>query len=286
MPTNSASETKAGTLKVPGASLYYEVHGSGPVLLMIPGGPADAGVFLGIAGLLADSYTVVTYDPRGNSRSKLDGPPEDQRIDVQADDAHRLLTALTAAPAYVLGSSGGAVVGLELVARHPEQVDTLVAHEPPLFELLPENDRSRTLPHEVYDTYLTDGVGVAMAKFSAGLGMADQGPPGEMTAEMMEAMARIGGNLEFFVAHMIRPVSSYRPDIAALQAASNRIIIAGGEESRANPHPVYLAAETLAERLGKGLVIFPGHHGGFGTHPAEFAATLRDTISRGGERNR
>jgi pimeloyl-ACP methyl ester carboxylesterase len=284
--TTNAGATRVDALKVLGATLYYEVRGSGPVLLMIPGGPADAGVFLGIAGLLADSYTVVTYDPRGNSRSKLDGPPEDQRVEVHADDAHRLLAAVATAPAYVLGSSGGAVVGLELVARHPDQVDTLVAHEPPLFELLPDSDRSRTLSQEVYETYLTDGVGAAMAKFSAGLGMADQGSPGEMTPEMMEAMGRIGGNLEFFVAHVIRPVSSYRPDITALQAASSRIIVGGGDESRANPHPVYRAAETLGERLGTGLVIFPGHHGGFGTHPAEFAATLRDTISGGGGRKR
>jgi len=74
--------TKSEILKVPGARLYYEVQGSGPVLLMIPGGPTDAGVFAGLAGFLADRYTVVPYDPRGNSRSVLDGPPEDQRMDV------------------------------------------------------------------------------------------------------------------------------------------------------------------------------------------------------------
>lgn len=43
MTTNIRTRTE--TLKVPGASLYYEVRGSGPVLLMMPGGPADAGAF-------------------------------------------------------------------------------------------------------------------------------------------------------------------------------------------------------------------------------------------------
>src|SRR6266498_2014134 len=106
-PPSQAESTypiKVDTLKVPGATLYHELRGSGPVLLMIPGGPADASVFTPIASLLADRYAVVTYDTRGNSRSRLDGPPEDQRMEVHSDDAHRLLAALGTEPAYVLGS--------------------------------------------------------------------------------------------------------------------------------------------------------------------------------------
>ncbi len=281
MTNNSASATRAENLKVPGASIYYEVCGSGPVLLMIPGGPADAGAFSGIAGLLADRYTVVTYDPRGNSRSKLDGPPDDQKVEVHADDAHRLLAAVGAAPAFVLGSSGGAVVGLELVARHPEQVNTLVAHEPPVLELLPDNARWRAFNQEVYDTYRKDGVGPAMQKFGAGMGLEDQGPPAEPSPEMMEGFARMGGNLEFFVAHLIRPVSGYVPDIEALRAAPARIVVAAGEESRAKPWAVYEASVALAERLGTDVVHFPGHHGGFGTHPGQFAETLRKVLAGG-----
>src|ERR1017187_4380715 len=101
---------------VPGARLYYEVQGSGPVLLMIPGGPTDAGIFAGLAGFLADRYTVVPYDPRGNSRSVLDGPPEDQRMDLHGDDAAQLPTSLSGEPAHALGSSGGAQIGLNLAA--------------------------------------------------------------------------------------------------------------------------------------------------------------------------
>lgn len=106
---------RADTLKVPGARLYYEIRGSGPTLLMIPGGPADAAAFAGLAGLLAERYTVVTYDPRGNSRSPFDGPPRDWRADVHADDARRLLAAVGPEPAYVLASSSGALLGLDLV---------------------------------------------------------------------------------------------------------------------------------------------------------------------------
>ncbi len=98
---------KAQTLKVPGATLYYETRGSGLVLLLIAGGGTDAGVFEAVAHVLAHDYTVVTYDPRGNSRSPLDGPPTDQQIAVHSDDARRLLSTTASGPAAVFGSSSG-----------------------------------------------------------------------------------------------------------------------------------------------------------------------------------
>src|SRR6266852_6405060 len=141
---NPTVSMTAERLAVPGASLYYEVRGSGPVLLMMPGGPADAGNFRHIAEQLAPNYTVVTYDPRGLSHSTLDGPVRDERIvEIFADDVHRLLTATAKEPAFVFGSSGGAVIGLELVARHPEQVRIFVSHEPPAPALLPDPARER-----------------------------------------------------------------------------------------------------------------------------------------------
>jgi pimeloyl-ACP methyl ester carboxylesterase len=78
---------KAQTLQLSGTTLYYETRGSGPVLLLIAGGGTDAGIFEGLASFLAHDYTVITYDPRGNSRSPLDGPLVDQQIEVHSDDA-------------------------------------------------------------------------------------------------------------------------------------------------------------------------------------------------------
>jgi pimeloyl-ACP methyl ester carboxylesterase len=124
--------------------------GSGPVLLLIPGGVMDAAMFARVVVPLADRYTVVTYDPHGISSSTLNGPaadlPVDLQADLQADDAHRLLSALTTEPAYVFGNSSGATTGLALVTRHSEQVRVLVAHEPPLVELLPDCAQLRTVP--------------------------------------------------------------------------------------------------------------------------------------------
>jgi pimeloyl-ACP methyl ester carboxylesterase len=287
----SMNPARSDTLTVPGASLYYEVRGAGPVLLMIPGGPADAGAFAGIAGLLADRYTVVAYDPRGNSRSSLDGPPEDWRADVQSDDASRLLAAVGTAPAYVLGSSGGAQIGLDLAACHPEQVHTLVAHEPPAVELLPDAAHQRAFFQAVYDTYRSDGVGPAMQEFLVGAGLvgagvglleggpasAGAGPRSGPTPEMAEMQARMGRNLDLFLAHGVRQISGYRPDIGALTAGSTRIVVGVGEASR--EQLAHRAGVALAERLGTNAVHFPGDHAGYGTHPAAFAETLHNVLT-------
>ena len=141
-------------LDVPGARLYYEVRGSGPTLLLV-GHPMGAAGFAPIAPLLAGTHTVVTYDPRGFARSTIDDPAQDAEPDLLADDARRVLAAVGTAPAQVFGSSGGAVTGLALVARHPGRVGTLVAHEPPLALFLPEAEEARAGMHGVYDTYRT-----------------------------------------------------------------------------------------------------------------------------------
>lgn len=190
---------KQDHLKVPGASLYYEVRGAGPVLLLIPGGPTDATVFDDIAPRLSHRYTVVTYDPRGLSRSTLDVLPEDQQlIKTMADDAHRLLAAVGNEPAFVFGNSGGALIGLELVTRHRQQVRTLVAHEPPAAALLPDGPAFRAAIQEVYDTYRRVGIGPAMQQFLAAAGYAggpqpgESGPQqGEPAQERREAMREI-----------------------------------------------------------------------------------------------
>jgi pimeloyl-ACP methyl ester carboxylesterase len=269
------------TLKVPGATLYYEVRGSGPVLLMIPGGPTDAGVFTDLADLLADRYTVVAYDPRGNSRSVLNGPPEDVSVEVHADDARRLIAAVGTEPAYVLGSSGGAVIGLDLVVRHPELVHTFVAHEPPVQELLPDRVHWREVLQGVDETYRTDGAFAAMQKFAdaveeGGPTWSDAQPQEEPTPQQAEMLGRTVGNFEFFVAHVMRALGSYVPDLDTLKVSSTRLVVGGGEES--GQQGAYRAAVVLAERLGQQVVHFPGAHGGHRTHPKVFAERLHNVL--------
>ena len=283
---DEAHPTKTDTLQVPGATLSYELYGSGPVLLLIPGGPADAGVFADLAGFLADRYTVVAYDPRGNSRSVADGPPQDQQLDVHGDDAARLLAAVGGEPADVLGSSGGAQIGLNLAARHPQRVHTLVAHEPPCVELLPDAAQQRAAMQQVVDLYRRAGVGPAMQRFGEVVGISGGPGPvsqhlahgGEVAGPAPAMFARIMRNLEFFLGHGVGPITSYVPDIAALRAGPVRVVAAVGASSAGQL--AHRAAVALAQRLGTDPVVFPGDHSGYGSHPEAFAEAL-DTVLRG-----
>ena len=277
---NSVVTIKTGSLKVPGASIYYEVQGSGPVLLMVPGGPADAAAFRRIAEELASDYTVVTYDPRGLSHSKLDEPLDDERIvQIFADDVHRLLTATTKEPAFVFASSGGATISLELAARHPEQVRTLVAHEPPSPVLQPDPARARAEMAEIVQTYRSGGIGPTMQKFMIHTRIRNAPPPpppGEPTPEMREAMVQMQRNMDFWFGHYFQAIADYEPDFDALKSGSTQIVPGVGDESRGE-----LAHEGglgLAKRLGTEAVVFPGAHGGFDSHAGEFAPRLREVL--------
>ena len=266
-----------GTLAVPGAELHYEVAGSGPVLLLIPGGALDADSFGPLARLLAADYTVVRYDPRGISRSRLDGPAEDVPVELHADDAGRLLLEFGDEPAFVLGSSGGAVIGLALATRHPARVGVLVAHEPPLVTLLPEGSERRKANQAIYDTYQAEGIGPALAMFQVLTGLGEQGPSNVPPLEVQEATAGAQQNIEFFFAHYLLPVTAYEPDIAALRGGTPRVVVGVGDASVSGE----LARDTallLAERLGSEAVSFPGDHLGYVTQAEAFAKTLHEVV--------
>lgn len=275
MNDKATDQAKVDTLQVPGAVLYHEIRGSGPVLLMIPGGPTDADVFAPIVPLLADRYTVVTYDTRGNSRSHLDGPVEGGLLDAHVDDAHRLLAAVGSEPAYVLGSSSGAILGLELAARHPEQVRTLVAHEPPVTELLDDREEHRARTRKILDTYRREGVGPAMAVFTAGAGLEGEAPPpppSDPPPEMLAGMARMQANMEFFLGELLPALDGYVPDTATLRSGPSRIVVAIGDT--AEGQLAHRSAVAVARSLGIEPVVFPGGHGGFLSAPAEFVDQL------------
>ena len=279
MTTIDAQES-VHSLKTAGVDLSYEVSGSGPVLLLIPGGTADGGDFARIVSPLAERYTVVRYDPRGISRSRLTGPAADVPVDVHADDAHRLLVATGSEPAYVYASSGGGVIGLALASRFPESVHTLVAHEPPLLSLLPEGSVRHGGAQEVYDSYRQEGVGPAMQKFIAFTGFREQAAQREATPEMQAAMAkrmaRMQQNVEFFLAHYMLPITAYVPDVARLRASSSRVVVGVGASSGGQLANV--TARALADFLGTLAVTFPGGHSGFFTHPEAFAAQLHEVF--------
>ncbi len=272
---------EAKTLKVRGATLYYEVRGSGPVLLAIPGGPTEAGIFTAFAEQLADRYTVVTYDPRGHSRSTVENRDEDVSVAQHADDAAALIEEVSQAePAYVLGSSGGATIGLELVVRHGDKVKAFVGHEPPVMELLPDADRWRAIFNDLQETYRKEGVFAAFGKFGAaveegGPSYSGQREPTEPTPEMAEMMERMSANGEFFFEHELMPIGRYVPDIDALKASPTRIHIGVGKES--GEQGAFRAGVALAEKLGIEPTFYEGAHGGAGAEEA-FGESTHETL--------
>ncbi|NUR26970.1 MAG: alpha/beta fold hydrolase [Catenulispora sp.] len=232
------------------SDLRRRVIGSGPPLLMISPGAGRASALRGIAEHLAGTFTVVTYD--------RDSTRERPSIAAHADDADRLLEPF--GPAYVFGTSIGALIGLELAVRHADNVRALVAHEPPLPYLLPADERPRL---DLHQSFRADGAETALRAFAARVGVDRVSPSSPESAEYFLGTELGSGML-----------ARYRPDLDAL--AGIRVVPAGGVEGRAF-FPFRCAAE-LAHRLGTPLAEFPGNHAGFVAHPSAFAARLAQAL--------
>jgi pimeloyl-ACP methyl ester carboxylesterase len=286
------TEPTTHTLDAPGAVLHYDVRrndsSSEPVLLLI-GSPMGATGFGTLAGHFADR-TVVTYDPRGAGRSvRTDGAAE-STPDEHADDLHRVISALDAGPVDVFATSGGAVNALALVARHPRQVRTLVAHEPPAARELPDREQALAAAVDIHETYQRAGFGPAMAKFLALV--SHEGPlPADYADRPTPDPAVFGlptdddgSRDDPLVGQNMISCTHYRHDFDALRGAHTRIVVAVGAES--GSQLAGRAAVAVAERLGTAPVTFPGGHDGFlgGEYgrtgdPDAFATTLRKVLT-------
>ena len=281
-----------GTLDVPGAVLAYDIRGTDssaePPLLLV-GSPMGASGFGALAGHFTDR-TVVTYDPRGVERSpRTDGAAE-STPEEHAADLHRLIAALDAGPVDLFASSGGAVNALALVARHPEQVRTLVAHEPPTAQVLPDRGVALAACRDIHETYLRSGRGPAMARFIAMVSFVGPFPSDyEDRPEPDPAMFGLpvdddGARNDPLLGQNMISCSHYQPDFEALRAVSTRVVLALGAES--SQVMTGRATKAVAERLGSTPVVFPGGHGGFlpvewgqGGDPDAFATRLREVLT-------
>ncbi|WP_067139149.1 alpha/beta fold hydrolase [Microtetraspora malaysiensis] len=270
-------------LRVDGATLHYEVRGRGPLLLLIPGGTGGAASYDGVADDLAADYTVASYDPRGLSRSPLDDPEARQRVAQHADDAFRLLELLSPdAPAHVAGCSSGAIVALHLLATHPGRVERVVAHEPPMVEVLPDAAVHHAMLARVQDAFHRDGLMPAVAEFAAGLRRPGAPPVDVRAATELPPQAaaraeRTMAAMPYFIGRIVPSFMAYAPDVDRLKALSDRLVLAGGADS--GGELPYRSAAFLAELLGTELIHFPGGHTGLSTHPAEFGELLRKVLS-------
>ena len=264
-------------LKVPGAQLYYEVTGSGPLLILIPGAAGVGEVFRPLAHLLVAQYQVVTYDRRGFSRSSLDGSQDyDRRLEIDADDVWRLIEHLTDQQATVFGNSSGALVALEVISRSAETVQTVVAHEPPAVSLLPDAAKWWAFFDAVYETYRKEGIPKAMHQFASGtVGKADH----QLIERFMREHANEHtlANAQYWMEHELRQYPRAELDLDALMVRASRIVPAGGHDS--HDQLTYQPNKMLARQLDRTIVDFPGGHLGFVSSPALFAQALIDTLS-------
>ena len=280
------------TLDAPGATLTYDVRhneaSSEPILFLI-GFPMGAAGFGTLSKHFTDR-TVVTYDPRGCERSVKTDPTSRATPDDHADDLHRLIQAIGGGPVDLFATSGGAVNTLALVSKHPEDVRTLVAHEPPLASILEDREYALAACRAVYETYQRDGWGAGMARFIPLVShrgpftadVAGQRAPDPATFGM--PTEDDGSRTDPLLNESVITSTHYEPDFEALRAASTRIVVAAGENSAGEL--ANRGAYAVAERLGVEPVIFPSDHGGFfgGEYgqtgePDAFAAKLRQVLN-------
>lgn len=285
------TEATTRTLQVPGATLTYDVRPGGatdkPPLFLI-GSPMGAAGFGTLAGHFTDR-TIITYDPRGAERSVKADPMSPSTPADHADDLHRIIQEIGGGSVDFFASSGGAVNALALVARHPDDVRILVAHEPPLASVLPDSENAKAAVRAIQKSYQTRGWGAGMAHFMAVT--SHRGPfPDDFASRPAPDPATVGmptdddGNrTDVMLGQNIIGTTHYEPDFDALLAASTRIVIAAGAES--GDEMAHRGAEAVAQRLGTEPVIFPSHHGGFlggeygwAGEPDAFAAKLREVL--------
>ena len=288
-------------LDVPDGKVYYEVRGSGPLLLVV-GQPMTSGPFGPLADLLAEDHTVVTYDPHGLGRSVMDDAQALVTPEVEADDLAKIIDIVGGGPADVFGSSGGAVAGLALAASYPDKVRTLIAHEPPVGELLPDAAQARAAVDDIEEAYRAGGSGAAWGKFISLVmhdgPIPDDGPPpvtwpppgaeqpegaepsqdrGPAEDAMPpEPSAKQQADDETFFLRMLKPFTRYQPPIEALQSGP-RVVVGVGAAS--SGELARRSADALAERLGQTATPFPGDHGGFLSDPPAFAAAIREVLA-------
>jgi pimeloyl-ACP methyl ester carboxylesterase len=284
------TEATTHTLEVPGATLTYDIRrneATTELPLMLIGSPMGAAGF----GTLAEHFsdrTIVTYDPRGAERSTKADPLTPSTPQDHGDDLHRIIEKV-GGPIDLFASSGGAVNALALVAKHPEDVRILVAHEPPLATVLPDSENCKAAVRAIQTSYQARGWGAGMAHFMAVTSHRGELPddfasqPAPDPAQFGMPTEDDGNRTDVMLGQNIIGTTHYEPDFDALGAASTNIVIGAGAESEGEM--ANRGAHAVAEQLGTTAVIFPSHHGGFlggeygwGGEPEAFAAKLREVL--------
>jgi len=251
--------------------LYYERRGTGPFVVLITGAGGDAGFFSQLAESLSDSFTVITYDRRGNSRS-TGRTGASTTVREQSDDTAALIRGLAGGSALVFGNSAGAITALDLAARHPDVVRALIAHEPPVVGVLPTTDPWHDFFDRIGARYRETDAATAGGEFVRTIrGEGEYAWPQDLAG-------RFFGNADYLLSSEWEAWGTWLPDEEALTNASFPIILGAGSEDRG----LYYGRPSveIARRINAPWVEFPGIHLEFLRNPARFDAALRVLLTQ------
>jgi pimeloyl-ACP methyl ester carboxylesterase len=288
--------------------LHVERAGEGPAVVLVPGGGGDAAMYRDLVRELARRFTVITFDRRGNSRSRWklperarSGLTEQTRgggleerarggLGAQAGDVVAILDDAGVGRAFVFGNSAGALVTLSLITSHADRVAGAIVHEPPVIQVLPDAAERVAYFDDLRRIAEREGALPAMLKFAAGTmdkptRLFDAkvgrtiGAAGVRLAKRLtpnNEMNRLFGNAELLMRSEMPEFVQYQPDLAALRQSTVRWAFGVGEgsEGRYYSRP----AQQLSVELGVPCLEFPGGHLGYQRHAEEFARRLEEFI--------
>ena len=262
-----------------GTRIYYEKRGRGAAVLFVSGATGDAGHWTTVADILADAYTVISYDRRGNSRSPRPPGWTSTTIGEQADDDDALLRGLGLVPAIVFGTSAAAHILADLCLRHPHVLQDAIFHEPAFPSGIPNADAVRAAcTARVEEGMARGGPRAAMElylRWVAGDEVYESLDPQLRERLLSNAEVLFGIEVASYLAYEPTPdqLAAIRVPRAVTAGADNRDIAATG-------HWRYEAAQWLAAHLQTTFIELPGAHMGYLGQPEHFAKALRPILDR------
>ena len=282
---------QSGIVATEGDELFYKVRGTGkPILFIAPGG-GNGDDYLSVANLLADSYKVITYDRRANTRSTRHFP-DDFSIRQQSRDAVAVLNELGETKAFVVGNSSGAVIALDMATAFPEHIHAAVIHEAPIPSVLPEAGKWQDFFVSCKQLAVEKGTSAGAKRFFFGVELPsyallwatvkhrvftakeslENEPPRISRAEASDVL----------LLNELLPVTGYKPDFETAKAGGTKLYIGCSRYGLKRNAWYAKAARIMAEKLSCEMVEFPGHHGSFMDRPDEWSETIRETAQKAG----
>jgi len=264
-------DVEAKSVVANGTNLYYEREGTGPAVLFIAGSTGDAGNFSRAAALLADEFSVVTYDRRGNSRSPRRSGWTTTSVGEQADDAAALINALKLAPVIVFGASVGGLIALDLIIRYPQLVRACILQEPSIFFVLPDPTAELSARRAIFSEALRpDGPRAAVKALMRYLN--DDAVFSAIPANILERML---SNADTIISIETPGFAGWRLEIEDLEKLTVPIALLVATDTL----PIYKAVTAwLAKKIRVQPTRVPGRQGFYYYRPQDLANVLRPIL--------